>query len=636
MNLQPVFRPLDSDKLAGRGAQKFAELKATGNLPSPQGVALKVIELANREDVTAAELARTLKADPALSGRLLKAANSAARGERAVATINDAVVRLGFRSVRQLALTFSLIEHHQSGACTAFDYGYFWSHALATAVAAQRLALNVNAGPGEECFTLGLLHNVGALALATLYPTDYAAVLTANPCASDAARRIRERSVFGVCHRELTALMLQDWGLPPLFGEAIMRRDETDAAAPASHLETTSRALACAVHLGHLCATEQTPDAAIEDLRRLYARAGGAEGLEALLEDAASEWREWGKLLQVPTRDVPSLADLDQRALSSGQTPMPRLRVLIAEDTASQRLVLIKQVEALGFEAVTAQDGEHALVMIEQQRPHILLTDWVMPKIDGIGVCKVTRASDAGKLIYIIMLTSHGDEDHLVEAFAAGADDYVTKPIKPRELEARLRAGKRVVELQVALRREAENLQTVNRNLAVANRQLFDFAHTDALTGLPNRRYILDRLKQEWSVHTRRLSPLSLILLDIDYFKVVNDKRGHDVGDTVLERVAHIMRREIRTEDTVARFGGEEFLIITPGVDLAGAKQVAERIRVNIAREVFTLSGTSWHVTASLGVATANLEAEGFQGLLKSADQALYCAKGAGRNQVRP
>lgn len=635
MNLQPASRPLDSDKLAGKGAQKFAELKATGNLPSPQGVALKVIELANREDVTGAELARTLKADPALSGRVLKAANSAAQGGRAVATINDAVVRLGFRSVRQLALTFSLIEHHQSGACIAFDYGYFWSHALATAAAAQRLALNIKAGPGEECFTLGLLHNVGALALATLYPADYAAVITANPCASAAARRIRERAVFGVCHRELTALMLQDWGLPTLFGEAIMHRDETDAA-PASRLETTSRALACAVHLGHLCATEQTLEAAIEDLRYLYERAGGAEGLEALLEDAASEWREWGKLLQVPTREVPSLADLDQRELNSGQTPLPRLRVLIAEDTASQRLVLIKQVEALGFEAETAQDGEHALGMIEQQRPHILLTDWVMPKVDGIGVCKVTRASDAGKLIYIIMLTSHGDEDHLVEAFAAGADDYLTKPIKPRELEARLRAGKRVVELQVALGREAENLQTVNEDLAVANRQLFDFAHTDALTGLPNRRYILGRLKQEWSVHTPRLSPLSLILLDIDYFKVVNDQHGHDVGDAVLERVAHIMRREIRLEDTVARFGGEEFLIITPGTDLAGAKQIAERIRVNIAREVFTFSGASWHVTASLGVAAANLDAEGFQGVLKSADQALYCAKGAGRNQVQP
>ncbi len=635
MNLQPASRPLDSDKLAGKGAQKFAELKATGNLPSPQGVALKVIELANREDVTAAELARTLKADPALSGRVLKAANSAAQGGRVVATINDAVVRLGFRSVRQLALTFSLIEHHQSGACIAFDYGYFWSHALATAAAAQRLALNIKAGPGEECFTLGLLHNVGALALATLYPADYAAVITANPCASAAARRIRERAVFGVCHRELTTLMLQDWGLPPLFGEAIMHRDETDAA-PASRLETTSRALACAVHLGHLCATEQTLEAAIEDLRYLYERAGGAEGLEALLEDAASEWREWGKLLQVPTREVPSLADLDQRALSAAQTPTPRLRVLIAEDTASQRLILIKQVEALGFETETAQDGEHALEMIGRQRPHILLTDWVMPKVDGIGVCKVTRASDAGKLIYIIMLTSHGDEDHLVEAFAAGADDYLTKPIKPRELEARLRAGKRVVELQVALGREAENLQTVNEDLAVANRQLFDFAHTDALTGLPNRRYILGRLKQEWAVHTRRLSPLSLILLDIDCFKVVNDQHGHDVGDIVLERVAHIMRREIRLEDTVARFGGEEFLIITPGTDLAGAKQIAERIRVNIAREVFTFSGASWHVTASLGVAAANLDAEGFQGLLKSADQALYCAKGAGRNQVRP
>ena len=241
----------------------------------------------------------------------------------------------------------------------------------------------------------------------------------------------------------------------------------------------------------------------------------------------------------MPTREVPSLADLDPRELGSGATPTPGLRVLIAEDTASQRLILTKQVAALGYEVVTAVDGEDALAKVEQHRPHILLTDWVMPKVDGIGVCKVTRASDAGNLIYIIMLTAHGDEDHLVEAFDAGADDYVSKPIQPGELDARLRAGKRVVELQVALCREAENLKNVNAAIEERSREVF-LAHEKLQAAAT---FLHD---------VYRAMPGALLVLDRKgIMEAVNDSAAPMLGYSVDELVGSSLAKIIDPDDPV-------------------------------------------------------------------------------------
>ncbi len=310
------------------------------------------------------------------------------------------------------------------------------------------------------------------------------------------------------------------------------------------------------------------------------------------------------------------------------------IRVLVAEDTESQRLVLMKQVRALGFEAYAAIDGDDAIAKLEQYRPHIVLTDWFMPGLDGIEVCRIARATKRGRLLYIIMLTAHGDDDRLVEAFEAGADDYLNKPVNVRELHARLRAGKRIVALQTELRRNADNLRALNADLTAANRRLYEVAHLDSLTGLPNRRLMVERLQQEWAAYKRRLIPLSLILLDIDHFKLVNDMHGHDSGDTVLTRIAQILRQEIRAEDTVARMGGEEFLVLSPNTNGSAALDLAERMRIRVAAEVFSGAGRSWSVTASFGVGVAEQEMSDWGAVFKRADRALYQAKAEGRNRV--
>lgn len=623
----------------------FEDLKQTGRLPSPQGVALKLLELANRDDVSAPELARVLQADPALSGRVLRAANSAAQGTRAVVSIADAVIRIGFRSVRQLAMGFSLIERCDRGPCAPFLYELFWSRSLATAVAAQRLARSIRGVQAEEIFTLGLLGDVGSLALATLYPRDYGRLLTELAGQPESVQRARERSEFKVCRRELSRLMLEDWRIPAVLAQAVELRGESLPAGTPPRLQATADLLDLAGRIGALCSEKDSvAPQELETVRALCARLAPEDSLEELLVSIGNDWQQWGAELNVRTRPVPSLGMLARgEALESGGpadaasgTPAGPLRVLVVEDSDSQRLTLVHLLGALGFEVREARNGIEALARLGEHPAHVIVTDLVMPDLDGIGLCRAVRATAEGPSSYIVVLTGVDDHEKLIEAFDAGADDFLAKPINRRELEARLRAARRVVGLQQRLNREAESLRELNSRLEVANRQLASVALTDALTGLPNRRHLLERLGQEWAGAARHQSQFALVFVDLDHFKQINDRKGHDVGDIVLERVARVLRRHVRVEDTVGRFGGEEFLILCPGSSLESATAIAERIRAQLARERFEIGGSSWSVTASFGVAAALPSAapEGWTDTLRRADAALYLAKHRGRDRV--
>ena len=212
--------------------------------------------------------------------------------------------------------------------------------------------------------------------------------------------------------------------------------------------------------------------------------------------------------------------------------------------------------------------------------------------------------------------------------------EYLGTPFNGRTLQARLRAARRIVNLQNELRRKIEKLRELNDDLTAANQRLYDFAHHDSLTGLPNRRLMIERLQQQWSGYQRRHRPFTVALLDLDNFKRVNDELGHDIGDLVLMQAARVLRRQVRAEDTVARFGGEEFLILMPETDLDAARLLAERVRASIAEEAFVSAGQRFDMTASIGVAAATPDLNTWQALLKVADQALYAAKGAGRDRV--
>ena len=232
-------------------------------------------------------------------------------------------------------------------------------------------------------------------------------------------------------------------------------------------------------------------------------------------------------------------------------------------------------------------------------------------------------------------MTAQESTDRLVEAFEAGANDYMTKPINPKVLGARLRAGQRVVHLQEELEFDRQQLHKFADELAASNQRLQQLALTDVLTGLPNRRFANEHLERQWALAERSDRPLSCMMVDIDRFKQINDTYGHKMGDDALKQVAHVLRGSTRAEDVVCRFGGEEFLLICPDIPAEQAYQYAERLRQNVAAiRVRGDDGQAFHLTISIGMASKKPALLNTEMLLQLADKRLYAAKKGGRNRT--
>jgi two-component system cell cycle response regulator len=290
------------------------------------------------------------------------------------------------------------------------------------------------------------------------------------------------------------------------------------------------------------------------------------------------------------------------------------VRILIADDDSFSRRFLAKTVEPWGYAPVLAANGEEAWnILNEDDAPRLVLLDWMMPDTDGLELCRRIRELGQSGGTYVIMLTANNSTADLVSSINAGADDFVTKSFDVRELEVRLRAGKRIVELQEAL---------------------WTLATRDPLTSLWNHGAILDILKRELNRAQRCDEKLSVMMMDIDHFKSVNDTYGHKGGDAALVEVSKRLGAELRDYDTVGRYGGEEFVVILPEAAGVDAETVAERLRQSIARESFAIEGHMVPITISIGVASTvdgDFDAES---LLRSADASLYEAKHNGRNRI--
>ncbi len=228
-----------------------------------------------------------------------------------------------------------------------------------------------------------------------------------------------------------------------------------------------------------------------------------------------------------------------------------------------------------------------------------------------------------------------GARPDLAAALAAGADDVVGQPLEAPESAARLQVASRVARLSARLRLEAEALRGANAALKAANQRLAEMALTDSLTGLPNRRQLMERLREAWTSPEAQKQDFAAICVDLDHFKTINDDRGHEAGDIVLERVGRVLRRTVRATDIVGRFGGEEFVVLCPGCDMQTAVRLAERIRAQLALEEFSFSDSTWGVTASVGVSGGTpARMQDWRALLRGADAAMFEAKRRGRNRV--
>ena len=608
----------------------FHELKAAKYLPSPSGLALAIMQLVQKDDATVQKLAELVKADPALTARILSFANSAAFGaRRPIATVNDAVMMMGMRSVRDFALSLSLVSYNRGGHCPGFDYGVYWAQALVMAVAIAAITARERTVASEEAFTLGLLSDIGRLALATAWPDIYGDCLRTSQ-GDDLLHLERER--FAVDHKELTLMLLLDWGLPNILLDALKLSFESPSGED-SRTTRFSRQFAFARQLARYCVADDQYRAALLPGLQQQATAHALEGdgFSQFIDDICQQWHEWGKLIEIKT-DVRLAFPVSQNEQTD---TLPGLDLLLVDDDPMMLARLSKQLATAGHRVEVCRDGESALKHVIEYKPQLVITDWRMKPMDGLTLCKTLRSSDIGKDLYLIMLTATESEDALVEAFDAGIDDYVTKPVSLRVLLARIRAGQRIVMLQQEVEKEKQDIQRFSAELAVANRRLEMAANTDILTGLPNRRYALTRLEQEWDTAQRYNRPVSVLMLDLDHFKSVNDTLGHDAGDIVLAHAAKLMKAAVRTSDIACRLGGEEFLVIATNTDGAAALLLAERIRSAIQTHQPKDLTLTRPVTVSIGVAGSVGSKPGWKELIKLADKALYKVKAGNRNAVQ-
>jgi diguanylate cyclase (GGDEF)-like protein len=266
--------------------------------------------------------------------------------------------------------------------------------------------------------------------------------------------------------------------------------------------------------------------------------------------------------------------------------------------------------------------------------PQIVITDWLMPVMDGLEFCRALRATEWGQSMYVIMLTGLEAESEIVDAFEAGVDDYVTKPLNVRALRARMRAALHYVKLLENWEGDRAQLKQFAAELAISNRKLEYYALTDLLTGLQNRRAGMNDLAQAWSAANRSGQPVAVMMIDIDRFKSVNDTYGHAVGDKVLIEVATAIRAAARKADSVCRMGGEEFLVVCRNTELKATLQAAERLRKKVNALRIKAAAAEIQVSLSIGVAIRESDMPEADALVNAADKALYAAKLSGRNRT--
>jgi diguanylate cyclase (GGDEF)-like protein len=305
-----------------------------------------------------------------------------------------------------------------------------------------------------------------------------------------------------------------------------------------------------------------------------------------------------------------------------------RARILVVDDSRTQLEWLVEVLVREGHEVKTATDGKEAIRLVKSEPFDLVLLDQILPDMSGLEVLRIVKARGEGEgFIPVIILSVKSDLDSKVTGLRIGADDFLAKPFAEAEILARCAAMLRIKSLQDQLR--------------AAQRELQEKSITDGLTGLRNRRFFEERLHEEFRRAQRYADPVSLIMIDLDHFKQVNDRYGHPMGDLVLREAAQLLRHSTRDPDICARYGGEEFAVVLPKTHLTGALAVAERIWRALGAKVYETPAhhgptrTQIRVTASIGIAFyPSKDIASPELLVKFADEALYQAKRSGRNTI--
>jgi len=297
------------------------------------------------------------------------------------------------------------------------------------------------------------------------------------------------------------------------------------------------------------------------------------------------------------------------------------MTVLVADDDVLAAKVLEKTLKKWGYDVVRAKNGEEAWDQIEKKNLRLAILDWMMPKMDGVQLCRKVRRKKGTTYTYIILLTARDYFEDIIRGLSAGADDYMTKPFNLLELKARLQTGLRILELE--------------DKLLESRRELKEMAAHDSLTGLWNRSSILEFLEDELEKTRRERGAISVIMIDVDHFKRINDTFGHAVGDQVLNQIANCLKTNIRRYNKIGRYGGDEMVVVLPDCQRDHLDKIAERLRASVSRRRFKTDSGTLKVTISCGGASSDCFSHpALRQLLQASDRALYEAKAKGRNIV--
>ncbi len=603
-----------------RHLARYHELKDSGEMPG-----LSLPEPGNRVPASSA-------ADGKLRDEIIVQLCEGVADERRVQRFREAWTK-----------TVEIVSANRSGICERFPYDEFWSHSLACGLAAHALSKQLGRGNAEEAFLCGFFYRVGALALSCAFPFEYAELMELRSLSELDELKSVERDLFGMDHVETSHAILVDLRMPDLLCATI---GELAGQADGGRSELAYLVLNAEKIAGVCLLDESRGDeewSAIMEMRREL----GLERAEfAELGDAVvRKWWEYGDILKIHTRAVTTFLELDDtgitersllglskiNAMSEYGSP---LTVLIVDDDPTARVILKQQLVKVGYRVLTANDGADALSCALQHSPDVVIADWMMPEMDGLDLCRALRRYEAGRLLFFVLLTGRGEDEGIIEAFEAGVDDFFVKPTHQDVLIARMTAAKRVLNLRRQIEEDHRQLKQQLCRMAELAREAKDAAVTDSLTLLPNRRYATRRLSEEWSYSERTGLPVSIVMIDVDRFKMVNDTHGHDVGDVVLQRVAEVLREATRSGEVVCRFGGEEFIVICRATTREDVLLCAERLRSAVERFVTEGLAVSEKITVSAGVATRDETTGNVDALVRAADQAVYKAKELGRNQV--
>lgn len=624
---------------------------AAQKLPSPNGVALAIMELWDDENTSVEELSQLVRSDPALSGRLLRLANSAAMGTfTKVSSIPAAIVKVGMKTVGQLAVAFSLIDQYLEDHCKSFDYNRFWLQCLLMALICRGLGQQTALAQPDNLFSCALMMRIGLLAFATIYPDEYASLLDSQPEDVTAA----ERDQFGFDHNELSLEMLLDFGVVEDLAKPARFHERPEISGFAER--SPEYKLTQLFHLGFRLSDSVLRVGVEITQKRMttwpQVRRFGltVTQIAELLEESANEWEDWSKLLRLPTPEA--------RLLPSQPNPKRNTVEPLEPSTASQATPVIddsalnvalisragkdhplsKVFTELNVIAWVFKDQKEMLRLAVETRPHLIIVDdygceELHAKRDKL--CRLIRSTEWGRSIYVMALFEHNDPGRITQAFRAGIDAaYLQQDLSPQALDARLDTVRRVADQQLQYQKDRLEMRRIANQLALSQRRAELLSLTDQLTGLPNRRSALEAMEQAWQQENCSERAMSVIMIDIDHFKRINDAFGHAAGDKVLIDVADTLKQDLGAQETVYRMGGEEFLFLSASASLKQLILSAERLRRRVAALNISFEEQPMQITVSLGIAQRAEEHPRFDALLVHTDQALYAAKTNGRNRI--